>query len=44
MTEPWRWRCPNGHTRWRPRGDGYRCKSCGEVFTELVDAGGVVSA
>jgi hypothetical protein len=40
----WRWRCPNGHTRWRPAGRGYECKSCGEKFGELRDAKEGVSA
>lgn len=48
--EPWRWRCPNGHTSWTSRDvhDGmhnheaartpYRCRRCGVEFDELRDA------
>lgn len=35
---PWRWRCPEGHTTWQSAADGYRCRSCGERFGQLVDA------
>ena len=38
-TEPWRYRCPRGHSNWRGgTGDRYYCQSCGEAFGELVDA------
>ena len=37
--EPWRYRCPRGHTSWSgPEGGRYYCRSCGEGFDELVDA------
>jgi tRNA(Ile2) C34 agmatinyltransferase TiaS len=36
--EPWRWRCPAGHTSWESARDGYRCRMCEERFSELVDA------
>jgi hypothetical protein len=39
--EPWRWRCPNGHTSWETAAGGYRCRMCEEAFVELVDAGEV---
>ena len=42
--DPWRLRCPNGHTSWEHTPDGYRCltgkrfdQSCAE-FDRLVDA------
>jgi tRNA(Ile2) C34 agmatinyltransferase TiaS len=39
MSEPWRWRCPVGHTSWESAaGEGYRCRSCRETFDELHDA------
>jgi len=25
---PWEWRCPNGHTSYRPLGGRYKCQSC----------------
>lgn len=44
IREPWRWRCPNGHTSWRRAADGYHCGtgmrhdySCAH-FDDLVDA------
>ncbi len=44
--DPWRWRCPNGHTHWRAvQSGGYVCRSCQahpdydeHHFDELVDA------
>jgi tRNA(Ile2) C34 agmatinyltransferase TiaS len=36
--EPWRWRCPEGHTSWEVSGEGYRCRRCRERFPQLVDA------
>jgi len=37
--DPWRYRCPRGHTSWDgPEGGRYYCRSCGEGFDELVDA------
>jgi len=39
MSDPWRWRCPNGHTAWENTAAvGYRCTTCGESFSELEDA------
>jgi len=37
MSDPWRYRCPNGHTNWTSRNDQYRCKTCKIDFDELVD-------
>jgi len=37
--EPWRYRCPRGHTSWAgPEGGRYYCQSCEAGFDELVDA------
>lgn len=48
--DPWRWRCPNGHTGWTSRSTGdcvnnnypadtrYRCRTCDVEFDELRDA------
>ena len=40
----WRYRCPNGHSNWQPRGHtkhipvhNYYCDTCGIEFDELVD-------
>lgn len=38
MSDPWRRRCPEGHTSWRTRGDRYYCYSCEAHFDQLVDA------
>lgn len=41
--QPWRYRCPEGHSNWQPTQDGYYCESCDEyggdsvLFDELVD-------
>ena len=34
--DPWRYRCPNGHSSWvsLATSDEYRCKSCGVRFQE----------
>ncbi|MFC4550090.1 MULTISPECIES: hypothetical protein [Halorussus] len=32
---PWRYRCPNGHSSWRPAGpEKYECKACGVRFSK----------
>jgi len=41
MSEPWRRRCPEGHTSivTRPSKSTYRCRSCGKTYSgEPVDA------
>lgn len=30
--DPWRWRCPQGHTSIETSADRYRCKACGEKY------------
>lgn len=43
MADPWRYRCPRGHSDWRTRSDGtYYCKGCARSgadpkFDDLVD-------
>jgi len=39
MEQPWRYRCPNGHSSWRHRGGRLHCKMCNERFDQedLVD-------
>jgi len=31
-SNPWRYRCPDGHAAITPRGDGYYCQSCGARY------------
>ena len=47
MTDPWRYRCPEGHTSWTPvssdRGRNgphvkYYCRTCKDHYDELIDA------
>jgi len=47
MTDPWRYRCPEGHTSWTPvssdqhRGRQtvkYYCRTCKDHYSELIDA------
>lgn len=38
MHEPWRRRCPEGHTSWRCHGPDYYCTQCERYFETLVDA------
>ena len=35
--DPWRLRCPNGHTSWTPKGDHYWCEGCGQLVDDLID-------
>lgn len=36
--DPWRYRCPEGHSSWEQRANGkYYCPWCDDVFDELVD-------
>ena len=49
MSDPWRYRCPNGHTSWtirstdrgfhngEPAETRYRCETCGAEFNQLFD-------
>ena len=38
MSDPWRKRCPNGHTSWNywPTEDRYHCHYCGD-FEKPID-------
>ena len=47
MSDPWRYRCPEGHTSWTPvssdRGRNgphvkYYCRTCKDHYVELIDA------
>jgi len=40
MKDPWRYRCPEGHSNWNYDGAGGRshfCQTCGEAFDRLLD-------
>jgi len=34
---PWRYRCPEGHSTWKPRANGYYCERCECVYAKLTD-------
>lgn len=34
----WRYRCPQGHSAWRPVGNGYWCEPCDHTYSSLLDA------
>lgn len=40
MSDPWRYRCPEGHTSLesRTRSGTYRCRPCDEIYDQLLDA------
>lgn len=38
MSDPWRHRCPEGHTALKRYGEDYYCQSCDQVYDHLVDA------
>ena len=37
VSEPWRMRCPNGHSSWTSEGTNYWCEVCGDTFDQLHD-------
>jgi len=45
MTDPWRYRCPDGHTNIETRvrtmqndtGIQYRCRTCEKTYERLID-------